>query len=173
MADVGKRYQLTREQVDAVGRAMRDEGLGYYRAASIQWGVTERTAARWLRRGERDIEEGLDTVKAHLKRVVVESQAEVSAAAERTQYQAIREGDVRAAQWYLEHRHPDEYGRQILSRIQVEGEVESTLDQVKPHMPQQSYLDLLRAIAIVQGVDVDDEGDVGVGVEADDELAAG
>lgn len=79
-------------------------GLPNKTAAELA-GIDERTLYNWKRRGKAGEEpflQFLQSLRAHQARAVREAMQTINHAAKR--------GEWRAAAWWLERRHPDEYG---------------------------------------------------------------
>jgi hypothetical protein len=154
------------EKVEAALKA----GAGFERAMGLL-GVSRRTAYRWKAKGLEDLEAGEDTPLARLARVAEVERAKRIATSERAVYSsaAAKPEDLSSKDWLHLHKWilgtlcRDEYGEAVNVRIQ--GAVETLLSQVEPHMPRQSYADLLSALATVAGLDFGASG------EADDDDA--
>ena len=54
--------------------------------------------------------------------------------------------DWRAAQWWLECRQPDEYGRKV--KVEVERELDGMLDRLKRHLPPEAYDQVIQVLAL-------------------------
>lgn len=92
------------EAVERIVGSMR-AGVGLGRAAALE-GISVETLRLWRKKGEADPE-------GPYGRLFIEAmkcEAMVDADAERTVHASILGGDVKAAQWRLERKHPDEYG---------------------------------------------------------------
>jgi transposase len=108
----GRPTLLTDEVEERILRAIR---AGNFRGTAAQWaGIGERTLRDWMKRGEEDEEsrEGL----FRLRLLEAEQSAEIrmvgliSKAAEK---------DPKHAQWWLERKHPDRWGRK--DRLSLDG----------------------------------------------------
>lgn len=150
-------------------------GAGFERAMSLL-GVSRRTAYRWRAKGLEELEAGDDTPLARLARVAEIERAKRIATSERALYATAQKQptDLSTKDWLHHHRWilaklcRDEYGDEV--SVKLQGAVETLLTQVEPHMPRQSYADLLAALATVAGLDfgASDEGEPGD--DADDSL---
>lgn len=87
--------------------------------ACKQVGISRKGCADWLKNG-RDWEEGDDPkyldFLIRYEAAIAESECTML---ERIQKAAAQEGDVKAAQWYLERLFPERYGKQ--QRLEVTG----------------------------------------------------
>lgn len=159
--------EVTDLDVEKLEAALK-AGAGFERAMTIVLGVSRRTAYRWRAKGLEQLERGEDTHLARLARVAEIERAKRIATSERSVYGAanVKPKDLSSKDWLHLHKWilgtlcRDEYGEAVNVRIQ--GAVETLLSQVEPHMPRQSYADLLAALATVAGLDfgAGDEGDV-------------
>jgi transcriptional regulator with XRE-family HTH domain len=87
--------------------------------AAKKCGVNNSTVSVWLRRG-RDADEKTDPKYVDFLIRFEAAQAEGEGLMlDRVRNAAAQDGDVRAAQWYLERLHPEKYGKQ--SRLEVTG----------------------------------------------------
>jgi len=153
--------------LESIEAAMR-LGVGYTVALRKVCGISARTCIRWRKAGERDLEAGEDTPLAELARVIARHEGARIAAAETLVHGQVlspakdlaTKDQLHNARWILSKLCRDEYGDEI--SIKVQGAVETLLTQVEPHMPRQSYADLLAALATVAGMDFgagDEDGD--------------
>lgn len=92
------------EVVERIIGSMR-AGVGAGRAAEIE-GISAETMRLWRRKGEADPDGPYGRIAFEAMRCMAQFQG----AAERCVNKAVQEGDVKAAQWLLERRVPDEYG---------------------------------------------------------------
>lgn len=116
---MGRPTKLTPEVQDRILQAIR---AGNYRETAARYGgISPATFYRWLERGERARRGPFREFREAVERA--ESEAEV-------RYVAIvakaATDDVRAAQWWLEHRFPERWGRRQVDvqhdgRVQIEG----------------------------------------------------
>lgn len=126
----GRPTKATPEVIEAFGKYMA-AGL-YVEEAAALVGITRMTVRRWLQWGEEALEEaGNDLDKVPEER---RPYAEFCATVREKEAAAIarnvaliqeaatsdREGDWRAAAWFLEHRRPDSWGRREL-RQEISG----------------------------------------------------
>ena len=144
-------------------------GESYTSAVSAVCSVHPRTATRWRRAGERDIERGDDhTPLARMVRSIAKVEAVIASEIERSYMTRIRDEDCdwRAQAWYLERRRPNEWGPvDKAKRVDraVEDEVAAILDAVQPHMSPPAWRELVGAIATLTGV----EATATLAIEAD------
>lgn len=130
--------RLTDETFDACLEAAR-AGLSLKRTAQYV-GVGERTIKDWLARGRSAIEASEETGAPILEEEVRFAsfakdweQAQSSAVARNlTLIQQAATADWRAAAWYLERSHPDEFGRS--NRVEVSGPVGGPMELHSEHV---------------------------------------
>ena len=103
MPEPGRPSKLIPQTTEQLIQALR---LGNSRKHSaIYAGIDEATLRRWMSRGRAE-HEGLH---ADLHRDVIEAEAKSQILAMGCITKAIREGDCRAAQWFLERKAPEHY----------------------------------------------------------------
>jgi hypothetical protein len=121
----GRPTLLTDEVEERILRAIR---AGNFRGTAAQWaGIGDRTLRDWLKRGEEDEESREGLFRQRL--LEAEQSAEIrmvgliSKAAER---------DPRHAQWWLERKHPDRWGRKDRISLDARQQLEVTGAQGGP-----------------------------------------
>jgi hypothetical protein len=77
-----------------------------YRVAGLAAGVSQQTIFHWLRQGRRSKSGKFVKFLKSLRQV----QAQALAACAARVLEAVDAGDVKAAQWFLERRAPEDYG---------------------------------------------------------------
>lgn len=133
------RLKLTETRVAILEDAL-ERGLTYTLAAKAAT-ISTVTLWTWLQRGKRVFEEfegELPPEEMVLERQFFDlyvrlQQAESRAALRHLDIitNAAIGGNVVASMWYLEHRHPDQYGRQVLDQVNYEGERESGPEPIR------------------------------------------
>jgi transposase len=111
-------------------------------------GVDPTTIHNWLKRG-REARTGVfrefhDAVKRALAEQKVNSIQVITRASAK---------HWKAAAWLLARRYPEEYGSKQTITVQVQRGVEQILESVREHMTSDAYGELIRAIAVVSGMD--------------------
>lgn len=101
--------------------------------AAALCGIASTTYYRWMREGA----DGDDPAKREFRQRVIEAKAQLKAACVRQVLKASSK-DWKAAAWYLERCHPDEFGRR--DRVRVDGE-----QRVKVEVTAQQRLDKIMA----------------------------
>lgn len=159
-----KADDITAADLETIDAAMQS-GVGYSIALQEVLSISRRTAIRWKQKGEAELEAGDDTPLARLSRVIARNEGARIAKAERLVHGQISapaddlatKDQLHNARWVLKSLLRDEYGDEV--SVKLQGAVETLLSQVEPHMPRQSYADLLSALATVAGMDfgTDDE----------------
>lgn len=104
----GRPTALTREVHEMLVRLLRRGAYITHAAPAV--GVGPRTVMKWLAIGRRDIEEGRDSIHADLASDVEAARNEAAVHMTEVVYEAAKNRDVKAAQWYLERVHPNEFG---------------------------------------------------------------
>lgn len=105
MPQPGRRTKLTPAVQEGIVSALR---AGSSRATAAEFaGIDKATLRRWMARGAEEEEESL---YAGLRAAVREAESRAKVAAVGCIATAIRDGDCRAAMWWLERKLPAEYG---------------------------------------------------------------
>jgi hypothetical protein len=96
-------------------------------------GISERTYYAWRERGEADLEAGLDTPFVQFLQATTRASAEGELLAVQKLSQNVREGDQRAIEFFLTHRHSERWSH----RVQIEhggqaGELPPAPDPIDP-----------------------------------------
>lgn len=166
-----KSPKLNADLIEALRALMADEGLGFNRAID-ELGVNHSTAYRWRRFGQKRISERAEDdnspygFKAQWELVASRSQSVMVAKAERLIFTALGEDHLCSkcegealsekdklhnARWVAAKLARDEYGDK--TEIQITSKMEAGFEELRPHMPAQSYRDMIVAHARIQGLD--------------------
>ena len=136
---------------DAVRKSILDAvrlGTGLYRAAELA-GVSSQSFRRYMRKGEEEAAEGRRTTAAKFVADVSKQTAHIGHLMEGSVVHAALHGrDVKAAQWWLERRLPDEYGRHDKVTVDVQQKMAvDFLDFIRERVDVDCYQQILRALA--------------------------
>jgi hypothetical protein len=123
-------------------------GTGEYRAAQLA-GISPQTYRRYLRQGEADMDEGRRTKAAEFVGAVRHAVAHIGKLMEGSVVRAaLHDRDVKAAQWWLERRLPEEYGRRDTIAIEVRQQMTAEfLDFLRGRLDAETYNRVLDALA--------------------------
>ena len=119
MAKAGRPTKLTPEVQDKICAALRG---GNWRKVAARWaGIGERTFERWMKQGG---EESKGPLADFVVRVIeAEEAAEIRMVA---LVMTAAAKDPRHAEWWLERKHPDRWGRIERVKAEVSGDINIT-----------------------------------------------
>lgn len=145
--------KFTQQVADEILEYMRNQA-GLSRAAAMA-GVTRQTVWNWRKAG-RDAGRG---PKYRFDVEVSRIEAQKIATAEQTVSRLMRQRDdarvaLNAATFLLERTAAAEYGRKDFLRVEVDAELQRTLEEVQPLMPHDHFQSFMRALAQVKGVEL-------------------
>lgn len=114
-------------------------------------GVSYSTARQWIARGEGRSDRSKASEYADFAAEVSRAIADAEMALVSRVYTASTE-DWRAASFLLERRHPERWSNTQKIRVEVEKELDATLDKIEQRLPPELFRQVLSAIA---GVAID------------------
>lgn len=92
------------------------------RASAIYAGISEASFYHYLERGEADKQADQETPFSEFLEIVTRAEAQADVLAN-TAIRSAMANDWRAAAWYLERRHPADWGRQERHQVEHSGSV--------------------------------------------------
>lgn len=103
MTEKGRPSELTPQVREKLVQAL---AIGNYRGDAARFaGIDPTTLSRWMRRGREEPQGPF----AELRDAVLDAEAKAKVMALGCVTKAIRDGDWKAAAWYLERKHPHQY----------------------------------------------------------------
>lgn len=146
----GRPTKLTDDLAAKIVQVIR---AGNYREVAARFaGVAPETLTRWLTRGEKE----KCGVYATFRQSVLEAEEAAEIESVGCIRRLVKDGDLKAATWYLERKFPERWGRkdhlraEVKSQVQAEvkSEVSAKVD-VRPDLSKLST-ESLRALAKIQ-----------------------
>jgi transposase len=118
----------------------------HYEPACAYAGISYQTFRNWMKRGETasrgEYLEFFETVQGAIAQGEIASVAKIKKA---------EDSDWRAAAWMLERRHPDRWASTQRVKLEVEKEMEKTLDHLERQLPPDIFDQVLAALADADG----------------------
>ena len=133
--------------------ALVQKGVGIDRAAEIA-GASRESCRLWRRRGEADLKAGEQTEFAEFARQVNGHRAQAAGLMERSILSAASK-DWRAGAWYLERQLPGEYGRKDQLKVEIDGALQTMINDVQPLMSPAAFGELIQALAEIHGIELE------------------
>jgi len=125
-----------------------------YQTAAEYAGISRQTLAKWIKHGER-MHFGK---QKQLVEAVYEAQGRAKIAALATIARASKDGDWKAAAWFLERREPEGYGRS--DRVKLTATVDATVEDARASKLLAGISDsALAELAALVGLDADEDAD--------------
>lgn len=142
MAKTGRKTKLTPSVERKIFQAIR---AGNYKETACKWaGITSSCFHRWVKVGEKDLDEGNDK-SIHARFVVGLNEALAGAEVHNVAViQKAAEKQWQASAWMLERRHPERWSRNDKHRVEMKAEVEID-DSTSAKDKLQSLLDGIAA----------------------------
>lgn len=123
---------------------------GLIESVAREVGITPRTIRRWMNRGsfeqdKRDKGGAPNTELDHLSLFFMDVNSALAEAEGRAVVKITSSDDWRAAAWFLEHKFPKKWGKQL--NVHLENEYERMLDKLERLLSPSIFEDVLIAMA--------------------------
>ena len=115
---MARKTKFTKERRDKIIALIRDGN--YPIVAARASGINADTFYEWLKRGKRDIEDKKLSAHAEFSELVLVAEAEAEAEAV-SKIKTVALTDEKSAQWFLERKHPERWGRNDKVRSEITG----------------------------------------------------